>query len=574
MLRIRRALPVFLTIFWLGALPSETMPAEASAEPSDAREVVLAYFELWNGDDLDTASNLLTPDFHRHSRKGESPESAAQLVQLITTLRSNFRGMRVQVELVICEAERCAMTGRFQAGITGSAKGFDMLMSSFLRLQDGRIAEEWVRANNLPSLVGIGYQTAPPGARIRRPDGSFRPEPAKEPEKKREEAAEARRALQATDPSLASPPYQMIHEYIGIWNTRQVAELEDLVAAEISRSDFHRRVTGREELARFIQEIHSIYRGFQLEILDVINQDDFAAARLRMGGELVGSGKWVEVPIIAFYWFDQEGRIVREFPLGDYVGYLEDLGYRITLPGEEIVPPPVPSALMPLGARSLVGESSLTSAMRELQDAAGRSAATLRIHTPVGCTLEIDRRILGFLPPGESVRLTLPKGERHIRALSLKGTPFFNITLRLKARSSSELEIRPPSRMIVDPRRRVAEDLQTGLLWPIQDEGSDLNWQEANAYCRSSQHGGFTDWRLPHIRELLSLHEPDSPSRWKTPRGITLSSCCPWSATQHDAWRAWNLVSYKGAPGLQPLPFRRYQRALCVHDLSDGNSVP
>lgn len=52
-------------------------------------------------------------------------------------------------------------------------------------------------------------------------------------------------------------------------------------------------------------------------------------------------------------------------------------------------------------------------------------------------------------------------------------------------------------------------DASTGLTWTAADIGADrMTFAEAEkaiATLKSSVHGGFTDWRLPTIKELLTL---------------------------------------------------------------------
>ena len=54
-------------------------------------------------------------------------------------------------------------------------------------------------------------------------------------------------------------------------------------------------------------------------------------------------------------------------------------------------------------------------------------------------------------------------------------------------------------------------DNSTGLVWQQDsardDEGryNDMTWQEALTYCEGLDLGGYTDWRLPSLKELLSL---------------------------------------------------------------------
>lgn len=58
-------------------------------------------------------------------------------------------------------------------------------------------------------------------------------------------------------------------------------------------------------------------------------------------------------------------------------------------------------------------------------------------------------------------------------------------------------------------------DTQTGLMWaPAPDR--DVDWNQADAYVRSLDAGGYKDWRLPTLAELRTIYD-SSP---KNPAGI------------------------------------------------------
>jgi hypothetical protein len=48
-------------------------------------------------------------------------------------------------------------------------------------------------------------------------------------------------------------------------------------------------------------------------------------------------------------------------------------------------------------------------------------------------------------------------------------------------------------------------DTSTGLTWQQADDGLQRNWQEALSYCESLELAEKTDWRLPNLRELVSI---------------------------------------------------------------------
>ncbi|WP_428562172.1 MAG: DUF1566 domain-containing protein [Solidesulfovibrio sp. DCME] len=51
----------------------------------------------------------------------------------------------------------------------------------------------------------------------------------------------------------------------------------------------------------------------------------------------------------------------------------------------------------------------------------------------------------------------------------------------------------------------VVNDQATGLMWEKNVSDADMSWPSALAYCYGRTTGGYTDWRLPDIRELDSI---------------------------------------------------------------------
>jgi hypothetical protein len=45
-------------------------------------------------------------------------------------------------------------------------------------------------------------------------------------------------------------------------------------------------------------------------------------------------------------------------------------------------------------------------------------------------------------------------------------------------------------------------------MWAKKDNGSDLDWNEATAYCAKSRLAGFDDWRPPSLEELQGIYDP------------------------------------------------------------------
>jgi hypothetical protein len=71
-------------------------------------------------------------------------------------------------------------------------------------------------------------------------------------------------------------------------------------------------------------------------------------------------------------------------------------------------------------------------------------------------------------------------------------------------------------------------DTQTGLMWASQDNGADINWPNARAYCENYNGGGHSDWRMPTQDELAGLYDRQESGYFKITPLIKLTSCCPW----------------------------------------------
>ena len=48
-------------------------------------------------------------------------------------------------------------------------------------------------------------------------------------------------------------------------------------------------------------------------------------------------------------------------------------------------------------------------------------------------------------------------------------------------------------------------DAATGLMWMKDDSGKGMSWEEALAYAENMEFAGYSDWRLPDVKELQSI---------------------------------------------------------------------
>jgi hypothetical protein len=143
-------------------------------------------------------------------------------------------------------------------------------------------------------------------------------------------------------------------------------------------------------------------------------------------------------------------------------------------------------------------------------------------------------------------------------------------------------------------------DTRTRLMWTLTDNGNDINWKGANEYCETLRTGGFSDWRLPAVRELWALYNP-AVTRMTAKRGthlklfdttthtviessngasvdyhisgeIILTATWLWSLSQNNADRnQYAIVKFRtGKWEFSAQNEKTFLRALCVRSSSSG----
>lgn len=108
----------------------------------------------------------------------------------------------------------------------------------------------------------------------------------------------------------------------------------------------------------------------------------------------------------------------------------------------------------------------------------------------------------------------------------------------------------------------------THLAWTQSDNGIDVNWHEANSYCKAKGEG----WRLPTLDELEALYDSSQSNACfpgvkchVSPR-FRLTSGWPWSSDNIDGMRAWYFSFDFGYRTAHRVEYRKGSRALCVSE--------
>jgi len=75
-------------------------------------------------------------------------------------------------------------------------------------------------------------------------------------------------------------------------------------------------------------------------------------------------------------------------------------------------------------------------------------------------------------------------------------------------------------------------DSQSNLLWASRDNGSNINWSDAEEYCKTYDGGGYKEWRLPTKDELLTLYDRSifGNNGYHLTKLITLTGSYPWTS--------------------------------------------
>jgi hypothetical protein len=141
----------------------------------------------------------------------------------------------------------------------------------------------------------------------------------------------------------------------------------------------------------------------------------------------------------------------------------------------------------------------------------------------------------------------------------------FGVGMQVRAQNQTPANIAPVVGAWTDPA--------TGLTWTKADNGSDVNWNQANAYCSNLRLGGFSDWRLPTIDELQGIYDPsidvpgvhlDGTPVMRHYKGNLRISGRQWSSSQENANESWQFDYFHEKRYSFRVSDSRLDRALCV----------
>lgn len=136
-----------------------------------ATELVSAYVDAWNGENTAVLDDVLAPGFVRHVPAESGPARGADgLREVIAAARLDVPDLRIVVDAVLPGEDQIVFRWVSEGIDSGPGdfpptnRRFSMPGITWLRLEGGRIAEEWTASDQLDVLLQLGFRVTPPEA--------------------------------------------------------------------------------------------------------------------------------------------------------------------------------------------------------------------------------------------------------------------------------------------------------------------------------------------------------------------------------------------------------------------------
>jgi steroid delta-isomerase-like uncharacterized protein len=142
-------------------------PPDYAAQHQPAAD---AYVAAWSGADLGGLDAVMTADVKRQSPGGLSSDGLDALKKVVTDLRTAYPDAEVVLDENYHMQDRSFLLWTFTGTNTGpgatppTGKSVKLSGATFIRYQDGKIAEELVYFDVLDWQTQLGYTLTPPAA--------------------------------------------------------------------------------------------------------------------------------------------------------------------------------------------------------------------------------------------------------------------------------------------------------------------------------------------------------------------------------------------------------------------------
>lgn len=219
---------------------------------------------------------------------------------------------------------------------------------------------------------------------------------------------------------------------------------------------------------------------------------------------------------------------------------------------------------------------------------------TLMVRTDADCLWKLDGHAMGLLKAGDSAVVPVSPGEHRVRAATTDGLVVVHTKVEadqaqtvvdIQLESQHEQQLKVKHEKPADESKEANDaptwtDPASGLMWAKKDNGSDIDWNQANSYCSSLHLADYKDWRLPAIEELQGIYDPtvDRQAKWDDEvrtdihvKGNLKLSGWIWSSSPGNYSEAALVFAFTDAkPSAFPRGGFNYNtRGLCVRDSGD-----
>lgn len=111
----------------------------------ETEDVVRAYFDAWSDGDGEAMRDLVSDDYqaHVHALDGTEERGAEELISAVGSHAEAFSGVEYELHEVLCHNGCAAVRATMHAQHEETGREGEMDGIAILRLEDGRIAEEW-----------------------------------------------------------------------------------------------------------------------------------------------------------------------------------------------------------------------------------------------------------------------------------------------------------------------------------------------------------------------------------------------------------------------------------------------
>ena len=113
----------------------------------------------------------------------------------------------------------------------------------------------------------------------------------------------------------------------------------------------------------------------------------------------------------------------------------------------------------------------------------------------------------------------------------------------------------------------ILKDSKTGLTWQSgENDTNKMKYDWAVTYCENFQASGLKDWRLPTVKELITLIDYQKEDPATSVEFETINPSYYWSSNLSASYkqRVWGVNFKNGAVSLYKRSYSTHVR--CVHD--------